>query len=100
MGSSNYDLTQGRKRRYERHKLADKPVNYASVSAEEIKALVCAITRSHGAVRFGYTSDGGAYAIGIYGDGEPYTEYVRPGEDMDKTLHEMTLAFHEPTELD
>lgn len=34
------------------------------------------------ALRLGYTRDGGAYAIGIYGDGEPFTEYVRPSEDI------------------
>lgn len=39
-----------------------------------------------GAVRFGYSRDGGAYAVGIYGDGEPYTEYCKPSEDLNEFL--------------
>jgi len=39
-----------------------------------------------GAVRFGYSRDGGAYAIGIYGDGDPYTEYCKPSEDLNEFL--------------
>lgn len=46
-----------------------------------------------GALRLGYTRDGGAYSIGIYGDGEPYTEYVRPNEDIDAYLAALIGAW-------
>lgn len=52
-----------------------------------------------GALRFGYSRDGGAYAVGIYGDGEPYTEFVRPGEDMDSFLEEVCELFANMTRL-
>lgn len=35
-----------------------------------------------GALRFGYTRDGGAYAIGIYLDGEQTTEYLKPTDNV------------------
>lgn len=41
---------------------------------------------SGGALRFGYTRDGGAFAIGIYLGNDHYTEYVRPDEDIDYYL--------------
>jgi hypothetical protein len=34
----------------------------------------------------GYSRDGGAYAIGFYGDGEPFTEFIAPTEDVDEYL--------------
>lgn len=46
-----------------------------------------------GALRFGYSRDGGAYAIGIYGDGDPYTEFVKPIEDIDGFLLEVIALF-------
>ena len=46
-----------------------------------------------GALRFGYSRDGGAYAIGIYGDGEPYTEFIRPAEDINAFLLDITQLF-------
>jgi len=56
---------------------------WGSVDAAKLLAAIVAVT-SHGyAIRFGYTKDGGAYAIGIIGDGEPFTEFVRPTENID-----------------
>jgi hypothetical protein len=46
-----------------------------------------------GALRCGYSRDGGAYAIGIYGDGEPYTVFVKPGEDIDIILEDIIDLF-------
>jgi len=50
-------------------------------------ALVCKLAAKlafhGGAIRLGYTRDGGAYAIGIYGYDEPYTVYLPPSEDID-----------------
>lgn len=46
-----------------------------------------------GALRLGYTRDGGAYSIGVYGDGEPYTDYVRPNEDIDAYFERIIEAW-------
>ena len=58
--------------------------------------VVSAIERASitgGALRFGYSRDGGAYALGIYGDGDPYTEYLKPGDDLDAWLQEVVELF-------
>jgi hypothetical protein len=39
-----------------------------------------------GALRLGYTKDGGAYAVGIYGDGTPFTEYIPPSDSVEDYL--------------
>lgn len=33
-------------------------------------------------MQFGYTRDGGSYAIRVVGDGDPYTEFIKPTEDV------------------
>jgi len=43
---------------------------------------IAVVIAAGGAIRLGLTRDGGALAVGIYGDGEPYTEYVRGGDDV------------------
>lgn len=58
--------------------------NYKPRNAFDVEALYCAefiraltaVTNKSGALRIGLTRDGGALAVGIYGDNEPYTEYV------------------------
>ena len=60
--------------------------DWTGASGELLKAAIAAIARRGGALRLGYTRDGGAYAIGIYGDGEPFTEYVPPSDDIDEYL--------------
>lgn len=62
------------------------PADWGSVDGELLTKAVAAVARKGGALRLGYTRDGGAYAIGIYGDGDPFTEYVPPSDDMDLYL--------------
>jgi hypothetical protein len=69
--------------------------DWMGANPDALLGAIEAISRTGGAIRFGYTRDGGAYAIGVYGDGEPYTVYVRPNEDLDQTLREMAEAFRE-----
>lgn len=67
--------------------------DWASVDADLLRAVVAAVAAKDGALRLGYTSDGGCYAIGIYGDGAPYTEYVRPKDDVEGFLGELGEYF-------
>lgn len=60
--------------------------NWGDVNAENLTNAVAWTAANGGALRLGYTRDGGAYAIGIYMDGESETEYVRPDEDIDQWL--------------
>lgn len=69
------------------------PADWASVPADAIRSAIVAASNCGGALRFGYTSDGGAYAVGIYGDGEPYTEFYTPAEDMEAALLDIMQSF-------
>lgn len=60
--------------------------SWATVDPAKIVQAIDAVTTAGGAIRFGYTTQGGAYAIGFLGDGEPYTDYVRPSDDMTEYL--------------
>lgn len=60
--------------------------DWKEASPAKLSAAIIAITQHGYAVRFGYTKDGGAFAIGVIGDGDPYTEFVRPTEDIDLYL--------------
>lgn len=62
------------------------PAEWGDCNPATLMGAISAVSRDNGAIRLGYTRDGGAYAIGIYGDGEPFTEYVRPGEDINEYL--------------
>lgn len=70
-----------------------QPADWASVPADAIRSAVVAASATGGALRFGYTSDGGAYAVGIYGDGDPYTEFYTPSEDMEAALLDIMQSF-------
>lgn len=62
------------------------PADWGSVDGVLLARAVAAVAKRGGALRLGYTRDGGAYAIGIYGDGEPFTEYLPPSDDMELYL--------------
>ena len=67
--------------------------DWESASAELLRKAIAAAAMAGGCLRLGYSRDGGAYSIGIYGDGEPYTEWVRPSEDVDETLEKIIELF-------
>jgi len=56
--------------------------NWGDAPAELLTAVICAVSERGCAIQFGYTRDGGAFAIRIVGDGEPYNEYIRPSESI------------------
>lgn len=56
--------------------------DWSSADALVLQRAIRVVADMGGALRLGYTRDGGAYAVGIYGDGEPFTEYVPPSEDI------------------
>jgi len=62
------------------------PADWQGCNAELLQRAIAAIAGMGGAVRLGYTRDGGAYAIGVYGDGDPFTEYLSPNDDVDEFL--------------
>lgn len=73
-------------RRTRRNRPTGETADWGTVDPHMLLYAVAAIAARGGALRLGYTRDGGAYSVGIYGDGEPYTEYIRPSEDVNDVL--------------
>lgn len=69
------------------------PADWQSADAALVIRAICVAASTGGALRFGYTADGGAYAVGIYGDGPPYTHYTAPGLDINQTLQDIVDLF-------
>ena len=63
--------------------------------ATKIQSAIASAGAKHGALRFGYSRDGGAYAIGVYAGIEYFTDYVRPSENIDDYLDRLTEAFND-----
>jgi len=61
-------------------------VDIQSIDPQSLLLAIDAAVAIDGALRIGCSRDGGAFAIGIYGDGEPYTEYVGSDEDINQYL--------------
>lgn len=58
-----------------------------------VVAAIRAVAAVGGALRFGYTRDFGAFAIGIYDGEEATTEYIRPSENVDFFLQGLAEDF-------
>jgi hypothetical protein len=67
--------------------------DWGSVDAKKLVHLIETASRKGGALRLGYTRDGGAYAIGVYAGPNYFTDYVRPEEDIDEYLELLTDRF-------
>ena len=69
--------------------------DWATATGATVIRAITSAANTGGAIRFGYSRDGGAYAVGIYGDGEPYTEFVKPSEDIDDFLEKVIVLFND-----
>lgn len=85
--------SKGRKK-FERRTASSVKADWSGVSPADIANLVCCLTKDNRAVRFGYSRDQGAYAIGIYGDGDtPYTVYCGVNDDVDEWIKSIVISF-------
>lgn len=87
---------QATHRRHNRGKV-DR-ADWGEASSDKVYQAIKAVTQHGFAIRFGYTKDGGAFAIGILGDGEPFTEFVRPTEDIDLFLDGLRTDYADTPE--
>ena len=69
--------------------------DWANADPRVICDLVAKVTSRGGAVRFGYTRDGGAYAVGFYYGQDSKTVYCRPGEDLDQFLKDWQRFYED-----
>lgn len=68
--------------------------DWTRVDAGNLMDTIGTVAACGGALRLGYTRDGGAYAVGVYGDGEPYTLYFGPHDDIDAALRDIRAGFN------
>jgi len=73
----------------------DGVADWANANAALLLQLVCCVAVEGGAVRYGYTRDGGAYSIGIYLGKESQTYYCNEKEGIDGKLQELIAYFKE-----
>lgn len=90
-GKSDLAAQQRASRRRNRGTVAK--ADWETANPAGICAAIAAVTHLGFAIRFGYTRDGGAFAIGVIGDGEPFTEFVRPSEDIDLYLASLVRDY-------
>lgn len=85
----------GRQRRYGNVSVAKAAVTWTDVKSENIMELIVAASEASGAVRFGLSRDGGALALGVYGDGdEGYTLYSPTAEGMEDHISGLIDVFN------
>lgn len=81
-----YGNEQANRIKNRRAKIAEAkgdPFDWRTVPAEKLLHLIWIVAAVGGAVRVGATRDGGAMAVGYYLEGDSWTEYVRPSEDIE-----------------
>jgi len=70
-----------------------RSADYVSVDAELLRSAIASAAHAGGALRFGYSRDGGVYAVGVLGDGDPYTLWCKDAEELDITLTNLKDHF-------
>lgn len=88
------EYREGQRRIRRGNRGSGEVADWNQADSEKLRLAIVAITRLGFAVRFGYTRDGGAFAVGIVGDGEPFTEFVRATEDIDLLLHSLATDYN------
>jgi len=69
--------------------------DWANASPELVLALVCLVGAVGGAVRLGYTRDGGAYSIGIYLGNDSKTYYCNEKDGINEKVGELAEYFQQ-----
>lgn len=73
------------------HEISD----WQTANPDLVLRAIAVVAYKGGALRFGYTRDGGAYAIGVYLGGDHFTEYIRPSEDIDRYLADLAADIQD-----
>lgn len=68
--------------------------DWQSADPERIVRLIATASMAGALVTFGYTRDQGAYMVGFFADGDRYSEYCRPSEDLSQFL-ELLISDYE-----
>ena len=82
-------VSEAKKEAFKRKGSGSGIADWAGVDGDCVVRCVAAIGVGGGALRLGYTRDGGAYAIGIYDGDDKQTIYVPPSESVEEVLNEI-----------
>lgn len=69
--------------------------DWAEADPGLIQQALVSVSRQDGALQFGYSRDGGAYAVRIYEGGQGTSEYIAPGDDINAYLRGIIEDFRE-----
>lgn len=67
--------------------------DWANADPTMVLELVCCVAREGGAIRYGYTRDGGAYSIGLYLGEDSKTYYCNEAEGINDQLKDLIEYF-------
>jgi len=67
----------------------ERSVSLDQIDWAQFALAVKAAASIDGALRIGLSRSGTAFAIGVYGDGEPYTDFVEQGEDINEYFSDL-----------
>lgn len=98
MGAYDHQEGRGKRRDDKRQRLSKQreEVVVGSIEPQALLYALDAVLREGGCLRIGRTRDGGAWAIGVYGDGaQPYTEYVQASEDINRYFNDLAGFFEQ-----
>lgn len=76
-----------------KRRTSDFEADWSAVNGQLLQQVIANVTSDGGAIRFGYSRDGGTYAVGIYGDGKPFTEFCGDPKNVDEWLEGFRLDF-------
>ena len=94
MGSDTHEAEKmGLRRPRGAHVVASGVADWMNCDAALLQKVISVAGAKKCALRFGYSRDGGAYAIGVYGPGDYFTDYIRPDEDIDGYFKELLASL-------
>lgn len=98
MANDNTIPNRGKGYRKHHDRRSNGSVDWSTIGSEMLRDAIRSVSKSGGALRFGYTRDQGAFAIGIYGEGDPYTEYFHSVQDCTEFLLEIIGDYTDDTQ--
>lgn len=76
------------------NRIASRPkADWTAVDGRWVCAAAAALGLHGGAIRLGYTRDGGAYAIGVYLNDDHKTHYLQPDSSIEEFLSQLVDAL-------
>lgn len=82
-------------RRPRASKAVGEVADWMNCNAELLQKVIATAGAKHCALRFGYSRDGGAYSVGVYAGTDYFTDYIRPGEEVDDYLRDLLISLEE-----